>query len=105
MKKILLYALISVSFMQLQSMAVITTEEQFSEDYIINHGYSTEMARLMRLQHDQINGIHPTMSENTHVYRPWENLGRRFLMYLDPGLDDERFMQHDTKYTVRWDSL
>lgn len=105
MKKILLYTTVLAAFLQLQAGAVITTEEQFSTDYITNHGYSGEMARLMNLQHDQINGIHPTMRDNTRIYRPWENLGRRFLMYIDPGLDDERFMQHDIKYTVRWDSL
>jgi len=103
MKK--LSIIIALLLVQLQVGATITTEEQFSEEYIINHGYSEEMSRLMNLQHDQILGIPPTMSENVNLYRPWQNGVRKFLMYLDPGLDDEKFMQHDIKYTVRWDSL
>ena len=90
---------------QVPACAIITTEEQFSAEYIKNHGYSNEMYRLMNLQHDQILGEKPTMNYDVKVYRPWQNGVRTFFMYLDPGLDDQKFMQHDIKYTTRWDSL
>ena len=105
MKKKFIYIVIALFFAQVQANAGITTEEQFSEQYIINHGYSEEMFRLMNLQHNQILGVKPTMSDDAKIYRPWENAVRRFFMYIDPGLDDERFMQHDIKYTIRWDEL
>ncbi|MBR1753432.1 hypothetical protein IJ732_01225 [bacterium] len=105
MKKFLLFIFIFFAAVQLQANAEITTEEQLSREYIINHGYSGEMARLMNLQHDQIVGVKPSLSDETHIYRPWQNGIRKLLMYIDPGLDDERFMQHDIKYTVRWDSI
>jgi hypothetical protein len=105
MKKILLFFVISLCFFQVQASAEITTEEQFSEEYILNHGYSQEMYRLMNLQHNQIVGNKSSLSEKEKIYKPWQNGVRRFLMYLDPALDDENFMRHDIKYTTRWDSL
>lgn len=103
MKKLCLFAILFCC--TLPAMATITTEEQFSDEYILNHGYSEEMSRLMNLSHSQIIGEKIPVSEYVHIYRPWQNGIRKFLMYLDPGLDDEQFGNHQIKYTVRWDSL
>lgn len=105
MKKFFIYSFTFLLCISLQAGATITTDEQFSDEYITNHGYSEEMSRLMNLNHSQIMGEKLPLSENVHIYRPYQNCIRKFLMYLDPGLDDEKFMQHDIKYTVRWDSL
>lgn len=91
----------------LPSFAVITPEEEMSETYIKGHGYSDEMARLVDLQHAQINctqkkykGKDPAVYADKKV-----NFVRNIFMYFDGGLDDGKFMQHDTKYTTRYDDL
>lgn len=109
MKKI--FSALSVIFVfcavSLPSLAVITPEEAMSETYVQGHGYSDEMSRLIDLQNAQINCIQPKYKgSRPDIYNDKKvNFVRRVFMYFDCGLDDEKFMQHDIKYTTRYDSL
>jgi len=109
MKKI--FSALSVIFvffaLAVPALAVITPEEAMSETYIQGHGYSDEMARLVDLQNAQINctqtkhkGDRPDIYNDKKV-----NFIRQIFKYLDCGLDDEKFMQHNTKFTTRYDDL
>lgn len=109
MKKII--PVLSIMFVfagfALPSFAVITPEEAMSETYIHGHGYSGEMSKLIDLQHAQINCTQPKYkANNPEIYNDKKvNFIRRVFMYFDCGLDDEKFMQHDIKYTTRPDNL
>ena len=109
MKKI--FSALSVIFvffaLALPAKAVITPEEAMSETYIQGHGYSDEMSKLIDLQNAQINCTQPKYKGNRpDIYNEKKvNFVRRIFMYFDCGLDDEKFMQHDIKYTTRYDNL
>lgn len=87
--------------------AAITTEESTSQQYLESHGYSPEMARLIDLQNSHVNGSEPQYKgPNPDWYADKKvNFVRKVFMYLDPGLDDEKFGKNTIKYTNRWDDL
>lgn len=108
----ILSILFALFLLHLPSYAAITNDDLTSEKYIINHGYSGETARLIDLQRAQINGTTPTYKGKETWYADklsnWfsekqVNFVRKSFIYFDDGLDDGKFMQHDTKFTNRWD--
>lgn len=101
MKRIILSLTAFLFLIQLQAGAVISTDEAISEVYLINHGYSKETARLVKLQHAQINGEKYNIEGND--YTPFQQAVRNIFMYLDPALDSGKFGTHDIKYTNKWD--
>ncbi len=105
MKKYL-FILFVIAMVHLPAFSVISTEDTTSDTYIKNHGYSGEMSRLIDLQNSQINGVKPEVQAQPELYsiKP-VSWARRAFMYFDCGLDDEKFMQHEIKYTTRYDSL
>lgn len=109
MKKVLsiLFILSVLTINVLPSFAVITPEEEMSETYIKGHGHSAEMARLIDLQTSQINCTEKKYkSDEPAIYADKKvNFIRKVFMYLDCGLDDGKFMQHDTNFTNRYDNL
>ena len=91
----------------LNAFAAITPEQVMSEEYIYHHGHSKEMARLMDLQSAQINGQETAFVTKVPEYysrQPYKFV-RSVFIYFDPGMDDGLFMQHDTKFTNRYDCL
>lgn len=107
MKKLLFTFFVYLAFVIPISAGVLTTEESSSEPYIVNHGYSEEMARLIDLQNKQINGEEfKFKSRDPQWYSDKRiNFIRNVFMYFDPGLDDGKFMQHNTKFTNSWSDL
>ena len=99
-----LFILLALVAVGLPSFAYITPEQAASTEYIEKHGHSVEMARLVNLQNQQINeGDVSYKSKNPAKYSEKKiNFIRNAFMYFDCGLDDERFMQHDTAFTPRW---
>lgn len=91
----------------LPSCAALTPEESTSEAYLKNHGYSSEMARLIDLQNAQINGVKTDFKSKDPAWYADKkvNFIRRAFMYFDCGLDDGKFMQNDIKFTPRYDDL
>lgn len=104
MKKILSVVFVYLAFV-MPASAVITTDEAVSDPYIINSGHSDEMARLIDLQRAQINGNKSQYKNDDpdwYASNKKVNFVRKVFMYLDPNLDNEDFMQHNTKYTNSW---
>jgi hypothetical protein len=107
MKKILLLLFVLFA-VNLSAQAVLTTEDAVSEAYLTNHGYSSEMARLIDLQSAQANGInvkYKRKQPDWYTTNKKVNFVRNVFMYFDSGIDDEKFMQHEIKYSNRWDCL
>lgn len=106
MKKVFLILILFLAA-NLSASAVVTPEEVTSRTYLDNHGHSDEMARLIDLQHSQINGVPVSFDRKEPAYYADKkvNFVRRVFMYFDGGLDDQKFMQHKIKYTNRYDSL
>lgn len=106
MKKFLsiLFTVFVFLALKLPSLAVITPEETTSEVYIHGHGYSDEMFRLIDLEHSYINCTQPKYkSKDPALYSDKRvNAIRKVFMYFDPGLDNEKFMKHNIKYTNTW---
>lgn len=108
MKKI--FTVIFMYFMFVNpASAVISTEEAISPEYIINHGYSPEAARIINVQNAQINGKKPTYF-GTKPYRwrtkyPSVNFCINYLINQYVGTDDEHFGTHVFNPSVRWDDL
>jgi len=69
----------------------LTVSESTSEQYLMNHGYSKETARLVDLKHKQING-EPVVNpyENTDLTTR-QKLIRNVQTYTDPAVDEGDF--------------
>ena len=106
MKKILLI-LVAIFSVNLPSLAYITPEQALSEEYIQNHGYSDETSRLIDLQNAQINGAKSIYKSKDPAYYADKkvNFIRKVFMYIDPGLDDGKFMQNNIEYSTKWNDL
>lgn len=113
MKKgiVTVFALIAVSS---PCFAIISTENSTTQNYIEGHGYSSETARIIDLQKAQINNIPTTYVKQPDWYEcklpSWateKRVGfvRKVFQYFDGGLDDGKFMQHNTVFTTRYDDL
>lgn len=100
MKKTLAILFVYCALM-LPSFATITGDEATSPEYLENHGYSQEMIRLIDLQHAQFDGQKSTYKKREPAYYSYFPVKwiRKAFIYLDCGLDDGKFMQHDIKYS------
>lgn len=105
MKKFL--SLICVLLIFNPSFAYLSVNETSSQKYIHRHGYSSEMSKLVDLQKSQINGVEPEYkSPEPEIYlTPVSRALRKIFIYLDCGLDDGLFMQHNIDFTTRYDDL
>lgn len=107
MKRILFMFLL-YSLFTAPVLAALTTEDSTSTPYLKNHGYSGEMIRLIDLQNSQVNGDKPKYKNPDPKWYTEDkkvNLIRHIFMYGDPGLDDQKFMQHDIKYSNSHDDI
>ncbi|HNW26141.1 MAG TPA: hypothetical protein PKI94_05045 [Candidatus Gastranaerophilaceae bacterium] len=105
MKKFL--SLFCVLILSSPAFADLSVNDISSQKYIDNHGHSDEMSRLIDLQKSQINEV-PTeyKSAQPEIYlTPVSRALRKVFMYLDCGLDDGLFMQHNIDYTTRYDDI
>lgn len=90
------------------AFAVVTNEEIMSKDFLNNHGHSKEMTRLIHLQNDQINGH---CSESTvrdrGIYDESKGMKviRNIIEYIDPGVDNGKFMRNDIDFESRYDNI
>lgn len=107
MKKFL-SILFVLTMVNLPCFSAITPEEATSIEYLNNRGYSQETSRLVDLQKRQINGQPVSYKSNDpdwyHSNKP-VNFVRKLFMYLDCGLDDQKFGQNNIEYTTKWDEL
>jgi len=107
MKKILSVVFVLILF-NLPCFSVITPEEEISQEYMQNHGYSYEAARLIDLQNTRINGAKTTYKSKDPTWYTTNkpvSFVRKVFMYFDCGLDDGNFGRNNIDYTPRWDDL
>ena len=106
MKKYLLLLGLT-ALIALPACAELTVDDTINEEYLINHGYSKETARIVQKNQAQINGEPLTQEIDKEYYnQPVVKYVRRFFMYLDPSLDDYTFLNdHSMNTTSRYDDL
>lgn len=107
MKKVL-FILTAFLLLTAPSFAELTTDDAISPAYIINHGYSKECARIINLQHAQINGTKSQYDPNTpHKYE--NNKAVKFVkdlfIYIDPAIDNGKFGKDNIDYSTRYDDM
>ncbi len=106
MKKYLLILSLA-AIVTLPAYAELTVDDTVNSEYLINHGYSKDTARIVNKNIAQQNG-EPLSEEVEKEYynQPVVKYVRRFFMYLDPSLDDHSFMNdHSMNTTSRYDDL
>ena len=103
--KILILALLALG-LPVCAANTFTSGDTTSSEYLINHGYSTNMAELIDLQKHQVNGLEYTNPIEPAEYnkQPIKAI-RSFFKYIDPCLDDGKYMQHDTIESERFGEM
>lgn len=107
MKRII-FAVLAYVIVTLPSFAILTTDEATSQNYIINHGYSPETARMMDLQHSQITGekkVFKSSDPDWYTTNKAVYFVRRVFMYFDCGLDNGNFGKEKINPSPRYDDL
>lgn len=104
--KLLLTALI-LTFAAMPSFAEITPEEASSASYLYTHGHSTATVDIVQKTKANINGEEYISAEEArHANRSgFVKWVRNVLIYLDPALDDGKFMQHEIKTSPSYEDL
>lgn len=105
-KKIFLTTLIAL-FASVPAFASITPSEASSSEYLDGRGHSDSLVELVQINKAQINGeTYVTKDEMKHAndstFVKWV---RKFFIYVDPALDDGKFLNHDTKSSQSYDDL
>lgn len=89
--------------------AVISTDEAVSPNFLLNHGYSPETARLVNYQSNVING-----GQQTYNGRPpyrWKtkykpvNFAINYFLDGYVGSDNGNYGKHIIDPSVHWDDL
>lgn len=98
--KLFLIALIA-TFVALPTSATefLTTEQATSEEYLRNYGHSEAMIEMIHKTRAKANGEAYTTAidkqlENDFCLVRWV---KKVFMYIDPAVDDNKFMNHDIK--------
>ncbi len=99
--------LVLMAIVSLPAFAELTVEDTASPDYLKNHGYSNALINATMKSKAQVNGeplAEPV--EKEYYNKPVVKQVRRFMMYIDPSLDDHTFMNdHSINTTPRYDDL
>ena len=92
MKKVLLI-LSLIGFAALPACAELTVSDTSADAYLKNHGDSQSTINVINKTKAQVNG-EPLTEPVEHEYynQPLVKWFRKFVMYIDPALDDHSFM-------------
>ena len=98
MKKYVLICLL-LFFVQTPGSAILPDDEMTTPHYVINNGYSQDMAEMVNMQRARATGeeIVPVKPQKRINRTPVGRFFRKCLEYLDPALDDDSFYVHDIK--------
>ncbi len=107
MKIKFLLATLIFTFAVIPAFADITPIEASSPEYLYNHGHSEAVVDIVQFTKAGVNGEEYISSyELKHANDPkvlkWL---RNVFLYLDPAMDDGKFLQHDTKPSPSYDDL
>lgn len=91
----------------LPACAELTVDDVSSRDYLINHGHSAATIDIIDLQKNAVNGNKIVLPidnkyENKPLVYKWVD---KFFLYLDPALDNGKFLREDTKFYPNVDDL
>ena len=104
--KILLLTGLMVTAM-LPASAQLSAEDASSREYLINHGHSSVTADIVELNKGAATGekiVLPvdTKYDNKPIVYKWID---KFFIYMDPALDNGKFLREDTKFHPSLDDL
>ncbi len=104
--KLLLSALI-FTFVILPGFTEITTQDSTSSDYLYSHGHSEAVVDIVQMTKAGINGEeYITSAEARRANDPkFIRWIKNIFIYLDPALDDGKFMNHDIKPSPSYEDL
>lgn len=96
-----------VLFITIPAFAELTVKDVTDDGYLQNHGHSKEAIWGVKKSIAEVNGEELKRPvENEKYNRPVIKQIRWFFKYLDPALDDEKFMNdHNINPTTRYDDL
>ena len=104
--KLLLSALIFTS-MIIPACAEIVVDETTSPEYLYTHGHSEAVVDIVQMTKAGINGEeYITAAEAKRANDPkFVRWVKNIFIYLDPALDDGKFMRHDIKTSPNYEDL
>jgi hypothetical protein len=108
MKKIFLVLILFLGMASFQSaIASVSPSHETNPAVLKNKGYSEEMIRLIGLSKAQIAGqeYNYDRKEPEYYKNKYIKFFRWVYMQADPGVDDQKFMQHDINYSIKLDDL
>lgn len=106
MKKNLLILSLLAGIIALPAFAELTVEDITSKEYLLRHNYSQSTVEIIERSKATANGEEYVKP----VTRPCYQKGpikwvRNFFIYIDPALDNDSFLNHDSKPTTHYDDL
>ncbi len=107
MKLKLILMTIITAFSCIPVSAAITPQEATSADYLESHGHSGALVEMVQQSKAGYNGeVYVTQDELKHANdSAFVKFVRRIFIYLDPALDNEPLLKHETKMTPSIDDL
>ena len=105
MKKVL-FILSFGSQSAVPAAAELTVDDTASDAYLRNHGYSQSTINVVNKAKAQVNGEPMTEPVEKEYYnQPLVKWFRKFVMYVDPALDDHSFMNHEIHTAPSYEDL
>lgn len=104
-KILLLAGLVAIA--GIPANAELTVDDLSSREYLLNHGYSETMVDIIDLQKSNINGekadipIYHRYDNKPAIYK-WID---KFFIYLDPALDDGKFLKRNQNFSPSVEDL
>ena len=104
-KILLLAGVLAVSLLPVN--AQLSVDDASSREYLINHGHSAATADIVELSKGAANGEKVVLPvdrkyDNKPIVYKWID---KFFIYMDPALDNGKFMREDTKFQPSVDDL
>ena len=96
-----------VALLAVPAYAELTVDDTVSELYLRNHGYSKASIYAIQRNIADVNGEEWEKPVESELYQtPVIKYARRFFMYIDPALEDDKFYNHhNIETTTKWTDL
>ncbi len=104
-KLLLLVGLLAI--VALPASAQLSAEDASSREYLINHGHSAATADIVELNKGATTGEKVVLPvdrkyDNKPIVYKWID---KFFIYMDPALDNGKFMREGTKFHPSIDDI
>ncbi|MBO6088570.1 hypothetical protein J6P92_09560 [bacterium] len=95
------------AFLTLPACAEFTVDDTVDGAYLKNHGHSDTIIYVTNKKIAEANGEAYSRPVESELYEvPVVKYVRKFFMYIDPALDDEKFVNnHQISPTSKWSDL